>query len=535
MRRAVREYGQTIVMVTHDPNAASYADRVVFLDDGRIVDEMAEPTGRAGARPHEALRGLTMSFQSTALIARKSIRARIGRLIAISIAILVGVSFVVGSFVLADSLRQTFDDLFTQISQNVDLQVRASVAFGEDDVDVQRDPIPASLADQIAQVEGVAATEPVAQRYAQLVDAGRRGDHDPGRADARRRLDRRRGAVGPRRSREGTAAVRARPGRHRQGDRRPRGLRASATQIQVITDTGTYPFTITALVGLGDSDGFAGATLAAWDVATAQQVTRRDRPVSTAIDVQVDEGADPATVQPRIEEILPERHRGRDARRHHRGEQAGARLDHQRLRHRPAGVRLRHGVRQRLPHQQRVPDHDRPAAAGAGPDAGRRRHGQAGAPADLHRGARDGASSPPSLGIGGGILVATALISVFNSAGAGFPDTGTVLLPRTVLMAFLVGVGITLLSVIVPGPAGGQDPAGRGDAPRARVRGAQRPAAGRRHDRHGRRRGDVRRRPVRPAGRHASALLGARRRRRPADLPRRGQRLVDRRPAGRPS
>jgi putative ABC transport system ATP-binding protein len=44
MREAVREYGQTIVMVTHDPNAASYADRVVFLGDGRIVDEMAEPT-----------------------------------------------------------------------------------------------------------------------------------------------------------------------------------------------------------------------------------------------------------------------------------------------------------------------------------------------------------------------------------------------------------------------------------------------------------------------------------------------------------
>ncbi len=43
MRRAVREYGQTIVMVTHDPSAASYADRVVFLNDGRIVDEMAQP------------------------------------------------------------------------------------------------------------------------------------------------------------------------------------------------------------------------------------------------------------------------------------------------------------------------------------------------------------------------------------------------------------------------------------------------------------------------------------------------------------
>ena len=44
MREAVDEFGQTIVMVTHDPYAAAYADRVVFLADGSIVDDMAEPT-----------------------------------------------------------------------------------------------------------------------------------------------------------------------------------------------------------------------------------------------------------------------------------------------------------------------------------------------------------------------------------------------------------------------------------------------------------------------------------------------------------
>jgi len=47
LRRSVREYGQTVVMVTHDPVAASYADRVLFLADGRIVDEMAGPTAEA--------------------------------------------------------------------------------------------------------------------------------------------------------------------------------------------------------------------------------------------------------------------------------------------------------------------------------------------------------------------------------------------------------------------------------------------------------------------------------------------------------
>jgi putative ABC transport system ATP-binding protein len=44
MRRAVSEMAQTIVMVTHDPNAASYADAVLFLNDGRIVDRMEDPT-----------------------------------------------------------------------------------------------------------------------------------------------------------------------------------------------------------------------------------------------------------------------------------------------------------------------------------------------------------------------------------------------------------------------------------------------------------------------------------------------------------
>jgi len=44
LRDAVDSYGQTIVMVTHDPNAASYADEVVFLADGRVVDLMPAPT-----------------------------------------------------------------------------------------------------------------------------------------------------------------------------------------------------------------------------------------------------------------------------------------------------------------------------------------------------------------------------------------------------------------------------------------------------------------------------------------------------------
>ena len=66
-------------------------------------------------------------------------RARIGRLIAIAIAIILGVAFVVGSFVLADSMRSGFNTLFSDAFANTDLQVRTALAFGDDN-DAQASP-----------------------------------------------------------------------------------------------------------------------------------------------------------------------------------------------------------------------------------------------------------------------------------------------------------------------------------------------------------------------------------------------------------
>jgi putative ABC transport system ATP-binding protein len=57
MRRAVRELGQTIVMVSHDPIAAAHADRVLFLADGRLVDELLEPTAETVLDRVKALGG----------------------------------------------------------------------------------------------------------------------------------------------------------------------------------------------------------------------------------------------------------------------------------------------------------------------------------------------------------------------------------------------------------------------------------------------------------------------------------------------
>jgi putative ABC transport system ATP-binding protein len=47
LHRSVRDFGQTVVMVTHDPGAASYADRVLFLADGTLQSELLDPTAES--------------------------------------------------------------------------------------------------------------------------------------------------------------------------------------------------------------------------------------------------------------------------------------------------------------------------------------------------------------------------------------------------------------------------------------------------------------------------------------------------------
>jgi putative ABC transport system ATP-binding protein len=62
LRRSVDDFGQTIVMVTHDAVAASYCDRVVFLADGRVVDELAEPDRERVLEHMAALQSAAMNL-----------------------------------------------------------------------------------------------------------------------------------------------------------------------------------------------------------------------------------------------------------------------------------------------------------------------------------------------------------------------------------------------------------------------------------------------------------------------------------------
>ncbi|MGE5210595.1 MAG: ABC transporter permease, partial [Acidobacteriota bacterium] len=233
------------------------------------------------------------------LIARKSIRARWGRTLAILFAITASVSFVVGSFVLADSLRATFDSLFQELGADVDLEVRAAQAFEGDD---SRDPIDVAIADSISQVDGVDIVEPTLTRFAQLI--GPDGDVITPTG-------------GPTfgvswQGDDGIQGVTIKAGRAPSGPDELAIDKATADNenfeigdtVSYLTDVGTFEGTIVGTVGLGSADSFGGAQLVALDLDTALVHFGADGKVD-AIDIAVVDGADVAEVQQAIAGILP--------------------------------------------------------------------------------------------------------------------------------------------------------------------------------------------------------------------------------------
>ncbi len=377
------------------------------------------------------------------LIARKSVRARWGRTLAILFAITASVSFVVGSFVLADSLRATFDNLFTELNENIDLEVRAAQQFETDDA---RDPIDVSIADDIRAVDGVAVVEPILQRFAQLLDAD-------GEAIAP--------AGGPTlgvswEGDDGIQGITIKEGRAPNGPDELAIDKATADAqgfeigdtVAYLTDVGQFEGAITATVGLGSGDSFGGAQLTALDLDTALVNFGTDGNVD-AIDIQLVDGADVAAAQRAIEQILPPQTEVVT------GEQVAAETADQVNQFVDVfgtgllifafitafvSAFIINNVFQ-ITIGQRLRELALLRAVGASGRQVRRM---------ITLEALALGVIATVLGVFGGLAVARGLIALFNAAGAGFPDTAIIMQPRTILIAALVGVGITMASVIVP-------------------------------------------------------------------------------------
>ncbi len=164
--RPSSELGQTIVMVTHDPVAASYAERVVFLADGRIVDEMSAPTAERVLDRMKQLRRVSAMFRTTL----KNLAARKLRLLTTSLAVLLGVAFMAGTLVLTDTIGKTFDS--SSPSQRGHRRLRPGRGRPRQRAARRAAGPPRHLARRrrSASVDGVAAAEGHIEAYAQLVD-----------------------------------------------------------------------------------------------------------------------------------------------------------------------------------------------------------------------------------------------------------------------------------------------------------------------------------------------------------------------------
>jgi putative ABC transport system permease protein len=377
------------------------------------------------------------------LIARKSIRARWGRTLAILFAITASVSFVVGSFVLADSLRATFDDLFQELGADVDLEVRAAQAFESNDA---RDPIDVTIADSISRLDGVDVVEPTLARFAQLI--GPDGDVVTP-------------AGGPTigvswQGDDGIQGVTVKAGRAPSGPDELAIDKATADNenfelgdtVSYLTDVGTFEGTLVGTVGLGSADSFGGAQLVALDLDTALVHFGADGKVD-AIDIAVVEGADVAEVQQAIADILPPQTEVVT------GEQVAQETAddvNQFVDVFGTGLLVFAFITAfvsafiinnvfQITIGQRLRELALLRAVGA---SGRQVRWMISIEAFVL------GVLATLFGILGGLLVARGLIAAFDAAGAGFPDTQTLLKWRTILVAALVGVGITMASVIVP-------------------------------------------------------------------------------------
>jgi len=224
------------------------------------------------------------------------------RLALTALAIVLGVTFVSGTFVLTDTLNSTFSNLFTSVYHKIDFEVRGVPQLGSG-TGATRNPLPESLVATVRAVPGVAGAYGEVQGYAQFIakdgkaitsTSGTLGvDFDPDQQISSLHLI----AGGPPAGPDDVVmdAATAQAGGFSVGQ-----------QVRILAAGLPSPqaFTITGIAQFGTANTLAGATLAAFTLPTAQQVLG-DGGLVDAINVVAAPGADKAAVQQAIARVLP--------------------------------------------------------------------------------------------------------------------------------------------------------------------------------------------------------------------------------------
>jgi putative ABC transport system permease protein len=225
------------------------------------------------------------------------------RLALTALAIVLGVMFISGTFVLTDTLNSTFSSLFTSVYNKIDFQVRGVAQFGNG-ANATRNPLPESLVAKVRAVPGVAGAYGQVQGYAQFV--GRDGtpisnagaptlgigwDTDP--------------QISTLHLIAGSPPATADDVVMDAATARSQGF-SVGQRVRILSAGSSSPqtFTITGIAQFGTADNLAGSTLAAFTLPTAQRLIRETGLVDF-IDVVTAPGTDKAVVQRDIARVLP--------------------------------------------------------------------------------------------------------------------------------------------------------------------------------------------------------------------------------------
>ncbi|HEX3620701.1 MAG TPA: FtsX-like permease family protein [Acidimicrobiales bacterium] len=375
----------------------------------------------------------------------KGIFAHKLRLFLTAFAVVLGVSFVAGTFVLTDTINHTFDVLFHTINAGVDVSVRAASGFGNDNsTGTSRDTVSASVLDTVKKVPGVAVAEGAVGGYAQLVDKSGKAITTAGAPTlgvswtANPDLSPLRLRSGREPRKDGEVVVDA-------GTAKAHKL-AVGDQVKILFQGPSENFTIVGVTGFGSADNLAGATLAAFDVTTAQRVLGKVGAFDS-IDVKATSGVSTLTLRDRVAGVLPP---GVEVVTSQQVADESAKQVQQALSFLGTALLVFAGISLFVggfiilnTFSILVAQRTRELALLRALGASRRQvmlsvvaeAGVVGLFASI-------------VGLGLGILVAIGLQSLLKAFGIDLPTSGTKVLPRTVIVSLIVGLVVTVLSSI---------------------------------------------------------------------------------------
>lgn len=233
----------------------------------------------------------------------KGLMARKLRLVLTAVSISLGVAFVTGTLVLSDTMTATFEQLYDSATEGVDVSVRGETAFSDTSTLGEHRPFDEAMADDIAEVDGVEAAAGSVSGFGLILD--KQGEPiQPGGAPTYARSypadDRLSGGVTLREGDEPSGsdevvldAATARDNGFEPGD-----------PVTVMLADGPHQFTMVGIAGFGDADNLAGATMAFFDLGTAQQLLGKAGTYDV-VEVHAADGVSAEELRDRIEEMLP--------------------------------------------------------------------------------------------------------------------------------------------------------------------------------------------------------------------------------------